>query len=67
VTRLGVRGQLRRTLASTNPCESMIECVRRSAGNRGRCAFAGRRPGCSRPSGSSARPRWLTRLPARET
>lgn len=33
VTRLGVRGQLRRTLASTNPCESMIECVRRSARN----------------------------------
>ena len=33
VTRLGVRGALRRTLASTNPCESMIECVRRSAGN----------------------------------
>ncbi len=33
VTRLGVRGQLRRTLASTNPCESMIECVRRTARN----------------------------------
>ena len=33
MTRLGVRGQLRRTLASTNPCESMIECVRRSARN----------------------------------
>jgi len=33
VTRLGVRGQLRRTVHSTNPCESMIECVRRSARN----------------------------------
>ena len=33
VTRLGVRGRLKRTLASTNPCESMIECVRRSARN----------------------------------
>ena len=29
ITRLGVRGQLKRTLASTNPCESMIETVRR--------------------------------------
>ena len=33
VTRLGVRGPLARTLQSTNPCESMIECVRRSARN----------------------------------
>ncbi len=33
VTRLGARGALRRTLQSTNPCESMIECVRRSARN----------------------------------
>jgi transposase-like protein len=33
VTRLGVRGSLRQTLASTNPCESMIECVRRSSRN----------------------------------
>jgi len=33
VTRLGVRGQLKRTLASTNPCESMIETVRRVARN----------------------------------
>jgi len=33
VTRLGVRGALRRTLASTNPCESMIECVRRTSRN----------------------------------
>jgi putative transposase len=33
VTRLGVRGALKRTLASTNPCESMIECVRRSSRN----------------------------------
>ena len=33
VSRLGVRGQLKRTLASTNPCESMIETVRRVARN----------------------------------
>src|SRR5215217_2769198 len=33
VTRLGVRGRLKRTLASTNPCESMIDTVRRISGN----------------------------------
>jgi putative transposase len=33
VTRLGVRGRLRRTLASTNPCEPTIETVRRVARN----------------------------------
>ncbi len=33
ITRLGVTGQLRRTLASTNPCESMIETVRRTSRN----------------------------------
>lgn len=33
ITRLGVRGPLKRTLESTNPCESMIECVRRSSHN----------------------------------
>ena len=33
LTRLGITGQLTRTLASTNPIESMIECVRRSARN----------------------------------
>jgi putative transposase len=31
--RLGIRGSLKQTLASTNPCESMIECVRRTARN----------------------------------
>jgi transposase-like protein len=31
--RLGVTGSLKRTLASTNPCESMIECVRRTSRN----------------------------------
>jgi putative transposase len=31
LTRLAIRGSLKRTLESTNPCESMIECVRRSA------------------------------------
>jgi putative transposase len=33
LTRLGIRGNLRKTLESTNACESMIECVRRSARN----------------------------------
>src|SRR5687768_3003752 len=33
ITRLGVRGTLKRTLASTNPCESMIETVRRVSRN----------------------------------
>src|SRR5215212_5295041 len=33
VTRLGVRGRLKRTLASTNPCESMIGTVRRVSRN----------------------------------
>jgi putative transposase len=33
LTRLGIRGNLKQTLESTNPCESMIECVRRSARN----------------------------------
>ena len=31
VTRLGVSGSLKQTLQSTNPCESMIEIVRRTA------------------------------------
>ena len=33
VTRLGAKGAIKRTLQSTNPCESMIECVRRSSRN----------------------------------
>jgi transposase-like protein len=33
VTRLGARGRLKRTLASTNPCESMIETVRHTSRN----------------------------------
>ncbi len=33
LTRLGVRGNLKRTLESTNPCESMIEIVRRTQRN----------------------------------
>jgi transposase-like protein len=33
LTRLGITGSLRRTLASTNPIESMIECVRRTSRN----------------------------------
>jgi putative transposase len=33
LTRLKIRGPLKRTLESTNPCESMIECVRRTSRN----------------------------------
>jgi putative transposase len=33
VTRLDVKGKLKKTLTSTNPCESMIECVRRTSRN----------------------------------
>jgi putative transposase len=33
LTRLGVRGNLKRTLESTNPCELMIEIVRRTQRN----------------------------------
>jgi putative transposase len=33
LTRLGVTGQLKRTLESTNPCESMLEIVRRTQRN----------------------------------
>ncbi len=33
LTRLQIRGQLKRTLESTNPCESMIEVVRRTQRN----------------------------------
>ena len=33
LVRLGITGPLKRTLASTNPCESMIECVRRTSRN----------------------------------
>jgi transposase-like protein len=33
LTRLGIRGSLKRTLESTNPCESMIEIVRRTSRN----------------------------------
>jgi putative transposase len=33
LTRFGVSGNLKRTLESTNPCESMIEIVRRTQRN----------------------------------
>ena len=33
LNRLGITGNLKRTLESTNPCESMIECVRRTQRN----------------------------------
>jgi len=38
LTRLGVGGNLKRTLESTNPCESMIETVRRTQRNVKRCS-----------------------------
>ncbi len=38
VTRLGIRGSLKRTLQLTKPCESMIEIVRRTSRNVKRCA-----------------------------
>jgi hypothetical protein len=57
LTRLGVRGNLKRTLESTNPCESMIEIVRRTERNvkrwsSGEMALAGPPPACSKPNGS---------------
>ena len=33
VIKLGIKGKLRRTLESTNPCESMIDCVRTTQRN----------------------------------
>ena len=33
VARLGVKGRLKRTLQSTNPCESMLETVRHTGRN----------------------------------
>ena len=33
LSRLGIRGSLKRTLQSTNPCESMIEIVRHTQRN----------------------------------
>src|ERR1700690_805665 len=33
VIRLGIKGKLRRTLESTNACESMIDCVRTTQRN----------------------------------
>ena len=59
VTRLGLHGRLKATMASTNPCESMFDIVRATQrnvkpGETVRCACAGRPPACSRPSASSA-------------
>ena len=34
VIRLGIRGKLRRTLESTNPCESMIDTMRTTGASR---------------------------------
>jgi transposase-like protein len=33
VTRLEIKGRLKRTLQSTNPCESMLEIIRRTSRN----------------------------------
>jgi len=57
--RLGITGQLAKTLCSTNPCESMIEIVRYTQRNVKRWrdgdlrASAGPPPGCLSPSSSS--------------
>jgi hypothetical protein len=58
VTRLGITGRIRETLSSTNPCEKMIEIVRRIQRNVKRWQVDDMRmrwtpPGCSRPSASS--------------
>jgi transposase-like protein len=59
LTRLGINGSLKRTLASTNPCESMIECVRRTSRNvkrwqSGEMALRWTAAGCSKRNASSA-------------
>ena len=41
LTRLGITGSLKRTLQSTNPCESMIEIVRHTQRNVKRWTFKG--------------------------
>ena len=56
--RLGITGQLAKSLCSTNPCESMIEIVRYTqrnvnVGRTATCASAGAPPACSKPSSSS--------------
>jgi putative transposase len=57
--RLGIGGQLSKTLCSTNPCESMIEIVRytqrnvKRAGRTVTLASAGPLPACSSPSSNS--------------
>jgi putative transposase len=57
---LGVNGKLRKTLESTNPAESMIDCVRTTQRNvkhwsSGEMGCGGPPPGCSKPKSSSAR------------
>jgi putative transposase len=60
VIRLRIKGKLKRTLESTNPCESMIDCVRTTQRNvkhwsSGEMGCAGPLPGCSKPRNNSAR------------
>jgi hypothetical protein len=56
LTRLGISGNLKRTLGSTNPCESMLEIVRRTQRNEswtsGKWRSVGPPPACSRPKSS---------------
>ena len=59
LARLGVTGSLKRTLERTNPCESMMEIVRRTQrnvkpGRRARWRCAGPPPACSKPNASFA-------------
>ncbi len=58
ITGLGVRGTLKTTLQSTNPCESMIETVRRTSRNvkrwqNGDMCLRWTAAGMLEPSGSS--------------
>jgi len=59
VIKLGIKGKLRRTLESTNACESMIDTVRRTQRNvknwAPRDGAALDASGCAKPSSSSAR------------
>jgi putative transposase len=57
LTRLGVTGNLKRTLESTNPCESMLEIVRRTQRNvkrwsSGEMALRSTAAACSKPRSS---------------
>ena len=58
--RLGIRGSLKQTLASTNPCESMIECVRRTSRNVKRWQSGDMRRSCPDRQKALARSRLVS-------